>query len=67
MKIRRPRTRNALNRGIYTELRERFREIGRDDSIAAAVLPGFGAKDMRIGLDNFRKTQLKKPAAFVNA
>lgn len=49
--IRRPRYLNALNAEVFSQLSATFDEIGRDGSVSAAVLTGFGAKAFVSGAD----------------
>ena len=51
LKIRRPKVLNALDQGVFEELRTRFDEIEKDDSVVASVLTGFGKKAFVSGAD----------------
>lgn len=49
--IKRPRVLNALDLEVLAQIRETFERIGRDRSIRAAVLTGFGVKAFVSGAD----------------
>lgn len=59
--IRRPKTLNALDRGVYAELRSTFEAIGADPKIRAAVLTGFGVKAFVSGADIGMLAAVKTP------
>jgi enoyl-CoA hydratase/3-hydroxyacyl-CoA dehydrogenase len=49
--IRRPKVLNALDQGVFDELRRRFAEVEQDRKVRAAVLTGFGRKAFVSGAD----------------
>jgi enoyl-CoA hydratase/3-hydroxyacyl-CoA dehydrogenase len=49
--IRRPKVLNALNQGVFDEIRDKVAAIEKDDSIRGVVLTGFGAKAFVSGAD----------------
>ncbi len=61
LKIRRPKVLNALDQGVFDELRERIEEIEADDSVKAAVLTGFGVKAFVSGADVHFLARIENP------
>jgi enoyl-CoA hydratase/3-hydroxyacyl-CoA dehydrogenase len=59
--IRRPKTLNALNREVMSQLRVAFSEIKKDDHIRGAVLTGFGIKAFVSGADIQMLAGIKSP------
>ncbi len=59
LKIRRPRTLNALSREVYRQLDQHFAAIGQDPLVRGAVLTGFGTKSFVSGADITMLTRLK--------
>jgi enoyl-CoA hydratase / 3-hydroxyacyl-CoA dehydrogenase len=51
VKIRRPRVLNALNKDVFDQLEEIFRDIQKDPKIKGAVLTGFGTRAFVSGAD----------------
>jgi len=49
--IRRPKVLNALDQGVFEEIRTRFQECDADNSIKGIVLTGFGKKAFVSGAD----------------
>ncbi|MCA8942938.1 MAG: 3-hydroxyacyl-CoA dehydrogenase/enoyl-CoA hydratase family protein [Planctomycetes bacterium] len=49
--IRRPKVLNALDEGVFEEIRARCTEVENDPSVKAAVLTGFGKKAFVSGAD----------------
>lgn len=61
--IRRPKTLNALNGQVMSQLKTIFSNVKNDDSIKGAVLTGFGMKAFVSGADIQELARLKTPAA----
>lgn len=59
--IRKPRTLNALNGDIISQLQETFSGIKEDDRIKGAVLTGFGVKAFVSGADIQMLAGIKNP------
>jgi enoyl-CoA hydratase/3-hydroxyacyl-CoA dehydrogenase len=59
--IRRPRTLNALNGEVMSQLHATFSEIKKDDLIKGAVLTGFGIKAFVSGADIQMLAGIKNP------
>jgi enoyl-CoA hydratase/3-hydroxyacyl-CoA dehydrogenase len=49
--IRRPKVLNALDQGVFEEIRRRFEECDRDPKVQGIVLTGFGKKAFVSGAD----------------
>jgi enoyl-CoA hydratase len=49
--LNRPDKLNAINRQVFHELRDQFREVGENPAIRAAILTGSGAKAFAAGAD----------------
>lgn len=49
--IRRPKVLNALDQGVFEEIRRRFEECDRDPKVQGIVLTGFGRKAFVSGAD----------------
>ncbi|MFY9342519.1 MAG: 3-hydroxyacyl-CoA dehydrogenase/enoyl-CoA hydratase family protein [Planctomycetota bacterium] len=49
--IRRPKVLNALDQGVFEEIRTRFQQCDRDPSVKGIVLTGFGKKAFVSGAD----------------
>ncbi len=49
--IRRPKVLNALDQGVFEEIRRRFQECDRDTKVQGIVLTGFGRKAFVSGAD----------------
>jgi len=59
--IRRPRSLNALNSSVMSQLAEIFTDIKKDKTIKGAVLTGFGVKAFVSGADINILAQIKTP------
>ncbi len=59
--IRRPKTLNALNSTVISQLNRIFTEIKKDNKIKGAVLTGFGVKAFVAGADINELARLKTP------
>jgi enoyl-CoA hydratase/3-hydroxyacyl-CoA dehydrogenase len=59
--IKRPKTLNALNRKVMSQLRAAFSKIKEDDHIRGAVLTGFGIKAFVSGADIQMLAGIKSP------
>ncbi|GAH72658.1 unnamed protein product, partial [marine sediment metagenome] len=59
--IRRPKTLNALNSTVISQLNKIFTEIKKDNKIKGAVLTGFGVKVFVAGADINELARLKTP------
>jgi enoyl-CoA hydratase/3-hydroxyacyl-CoA dehydrogenase len=59
--IRRPKTLNALNSTVISQLNKIFTDIKKDNKIKGAVLTGFGVKAFVAGADINELARLKTP------
>ena len=60
--IRRPKVLNALDQGVFEELRERFQQCDRDPKVVGIVLTGFGRKAFVSGADVNFLARIQGPA-----